>query len=129
MTDDSTANTGSDLSISDETRSSFPELIDMIIGSESMNNEERQYWINILPIMTPEQIQSLLDILNNEKAQLDAIDKKYAKPLSAEEEQEQIAKTEAQIQEKREERTEQEEAFEIEDEEASDDLLEKISDL
>ena len=129
MTDDSTANTGSDLSISDETRSSFPELIDMIIGSESMNNEERQYWINILPIMTPEQIQSLLDILNNEKAQLDAIDKKYAKPLSAEEEQEQILKTEAQIQEKREERTEQEEAFEIEDEEASDDLLEKISDL
>ena len=129
MTDDSTANTGSDLSISDETRSSFPELIDMIIGSESMNNEERQYWINILPIMTPEQIKSLLDILNNEKAQLDAIDKKYAKPLSAEEEQEQILKTEAQIQEKREERTEQEEAFEIEDEEASDDLLEKISDL
>ena len=129
MTDNSTANTGSDLSISDETRSSFPELIDMIIGSESMNNEERQYWINILPIMTPEQIQSLLDILNNEKAQLDAIDKKYAKPLSAEEEQEQILKTEAQIQEKREERTEQEEAFEIEDEEASDDLLEKISDL
>ena len=129
MTDNSTANTGSDLSISDETRASFPELIDMIIGSESMNNEERQYWINILPIMTPEQIQSLLDILNNEKAQLDAIDKKYAKPLSAEEEQEQILKTEAQIQEKREERTEQEEAFEIEDEEASDDLLEKISDL
>jgi len=129
MTDDSTANTGSDLSISDETRSSFPELIDMIIGSESMNNEERQYWINILPIMTPEQIKSLLDILNNEKVQLDAIDKKYAKPLSAEEEQEQILKTEAQIQEKREERTEQEEAFEIEDEEASDDLLEKISDL
>jgi hypothetical protein len=129
MTDNSTANTGSDLSISDETRASFPELVDMIIGSESMNNEERQYWINILPIMTPEQIQSLLDILNNEKAQLDAIDKKYAKPLSAEEEQEQILKTEAQIQEKREERTEQEEAFEIEDEEASDDLLEKISDL
>ena len=129
MTDNSTANTGSDLSISDETRASFPELVDMIIGSESMNNEERQYWINILPIMTPEQIKSLLDILNNEKVQLDAIDKKYAKPLSAEEEQEQILKTEAQIQEKREERTEQEEAFEIEDEEASDDLLEKISDL
>ncbi|MBT7337328.1 hypothetical protein HN801_01320 [Candidatus Peregrinibacteria bacterium] len=129
MTDNSTANTGSDLSISDETRASFPELVDMIVDSESMNNEERQYWVNILPIMTPEQIQSLLDILNNEKAQLDAIDKKYAKPLSAEEEQEQILKTEAQIQEKREERTEQEEAFEIEDEEASDDLLEKISDL
>ena len=129
MTDDSTANTASDLSISDETRASFPELVDMIVGSESMNNEERQYWLNILPIMTPEQIQSLLDILNNEKAQLDAIDKKYAKPLTAKEEKDQIAKTEAEIQEKREERSEQEEAFEIEDEEASDNLLEKIGEL
>jgi hypothetical protein len=129
MTDDSTANTASDLSISDETRASFPELVDMIVDSESMNNEERQYWVNILPIMTPEQIQSLLDILNNEKAQLDAIDKKYAKPLTAKEEKDQIAKTEAQIQEKHEDRTEQEEAFEIEDEEASDNLLEKIEEL
>jgi hypothetical protein len=129
MTDNSTANTGSDLSISDETRASFPELIDMIVGSESMNNEERQYWVNILPIMTPEQIQSLLDILNNEKTQLDAIDKKYAKPLTAIEEKDQIAKTEAEMQEKREERSVQEEAFEIEDEEASDNLLEKIGDL
>jgi hypothetical protein len=129
MTDDSTANTASDLSISDETRASFPELVDMIVGSESMNNEERQYWLNILPIMTPEQIQSLLDILNNEKAQLDAIDKKYTKPLTAKEEKYQIAKTEAEMQEKREERSEQEEAFEIEDEEASDNLLEKIGEL
>ena len=129
MTDDSTPNTASDLSISDETRASFPELVDMIVDSESMNNEERQYWVNILPIMTPEQIQSLLDILNNEKAQLDAIDKKYAKPLTAKEEKDQIAKTEAQIQEKHEDRTEQEEAFEIEDEEASDNLLEKIEEL
>ncbi len=42
-----------------------------------MNLEERQYWINILPIMTPEQIKNLRDILTNEKEQLAAIDAKY----------------------------------------------------
>lgn len=44
-----------------------------------MNNEERQYWINILPVMTPEQIKNLDDILTNEKKQLAAIDEKYSK--------------------------------------------------
>ena len=48
-----------------------------------MNDEERQYWINILPIMTPEQVANLKQILNNEKSQLAAIDQKYSKEISA----------------------------------------------
>ncbi len=44
-----------------------------------MNNEERQYWINILPIMTHEQLKNLEDILTSEKKQLAAIDAKYSK--------------------------------------------------
>ncbi len=44
-----------------------------------MNNEERQYWINILPIMTPEQLKNLEEILLSEKEQLAAIDAKYSK--------------------------------------------------
>lgn len=118
-----------DLTITDEIRNEFPELVEMIIGSESMNNEERQYWINILPIMTPEQIQNLHDILTNEKSQLAAIDKKYAKPLSSEEQADRIKSTENQMQEKRAERNEREATFELQDEDASDDLLEKISEL
>ena len=55
----------------------FGEIVTLIQGSESMNLEERQYWINILPIMTPEQIKNLRDILTNEKEQLAAIDAKY----------------------------------------------------
>ncbi len=57
----------------------FGSLIELIQGSESMNTEERQYWINILPIMTPEQIKNLTEILTNEKTQLAAIDAKYTK--------------------------------------------------
>ena len=58
-----------------------PELIALILGSESMNDEERQYWVNILPVMTPEQIENLRQILKNEKDQLAAIDAKYSKEM------------------------------------------------
>jgi hypothetical protein len=69
------------LSIPDDVRAKFPALVDLIVQSESMNMEERQYWINILPIMTPEQLKNLSDILVNERDQLKAIDQKYAKDV------------------------------------------------
>ncbi|HLC76469.1 MAG TPA: hypothetical protein VJB82_05145 [Candidatus Peribacterales bacterium] len=65
--------------IPDEIQKQFPELIALILGSESMNDEERQYWINILPSMSIEQQENLRQILQNEKDQLAAIDTKYAK--------------------------------------------------
>src|SRR3989339_1897774 len=71
----------SGLIIPDDIRQKFPELIELILGSESMNDEERQYWINILPVMTPDQIASLKDILETERRQLSAIDQKYAKEI------------------------------------------------
>jgi len=121
--------TATDLTITDDTQRMFPKLVDMIVASESMNNEERQYWINILPIMTPEQIQNLHDILTNEKRQLEAIDKKYSKTMSPEEESERIKETEESINRKRTERKKNEEHFESKDEMASEDLLKKIEDL
>ena len=73
----------SGLVIPPEVQEKFGELIELIKGSESMNNEERQYWINILPVMTPEQIKNLQEILSNEKQQLAAIDAKYSKDAAA----------------------------------------------
>ncbi len=67
------------LVIPPDVQEKFGALIELVKGSESMNNEERQYWINILPIMTPEQIKNLEDILASEKKQLAAIDAKYSK--------------------------------------------------
>ena len=66
-----------------ETQEKFGPLVALILGSESMNLEERQYWVNILPVMTPEQLKSLEDILVSEKQQLQAIDAKYAGQTSA----------------------------------------------
>src|SRR3989338_9293851 len=67
--------------VPDDVKQKFPDLIELILRSESMNDEERQYWINILPIMTDDQIQNLRQILTNERDQLAAIDAKYSKEI------------------------------------------------
>ena len=76
-----------DFKIPEKFLSSEPELISLVLRSESMNDDERQYWFNLLPIMTPEQIEKLRDILTRERAKLDEIEAKYApkKQLSPEE--------------------------------------------
>lgn len=55
----------------------FAELVDLILVTESMSKEERNYWFQILPIMTPEQVTRLRGILNEEKNQLAKLDSDY----------------------------------------------------
>lgn len=128
MADDSSGS-ASGITISDDLRTKFPDLIELILQSESMNDEERQYWVNILPIMTPEQVQNLRDILDNEKAQLSAIDEKYSSQLDAGQQKELIAKTEASRKERRESRSEKEEVYEKEEDVQTEELLKKIEQL
>jgi len=116
----------SSLVIPDETKKKFPEIIELILGSESMNDEERQYWINILPVMTPDQLSSLKDILDTEKKQLAAIDKKYAKEIETIGAKKLVEKTEAERRKRRMSRHEKESAAKAEDTEAADDLLKQI---
>jgi len=79
---DQTTSTVTGLIIPPEVQEKFAPILTLLQGSESMNNEERQYWINILPIMTPEQLKNLQEILSSEKKQLAAIDAKYSKEMS-----------------------------------------------
>lgn len=48
----------------------FGPLVELIKQSRSMDQSERQYWIDVLPIMSEDQIQNLQNILDNEKKQL-----------------------------------------------------------
>jgi hypothetical protein len=116
--------------VPDEIRAKFPELIELIISSESMNDEERQYWINILPVMTPEQITNLEKILDNEKTQLAAIDEKYKKEM------EKVGGNAVNIEEigrerreKRESRKSVEGDHEVGEEEKEAEILKAISEL
>ena len=117
------------LVIPDETREKFPELIELILSSESMNDEERQYWINILPIMTPEQIQNLSEILENEKKQLAAIDEKYSDEIERIGEEQLVRKLEEERRHRRKTRTETEKHAKDDAEKRAEDLLKKIEEL
>lgn len=64
--------------IPEAVRKQHPTLIPLILETESMNDDERQYWFSILPIMTDEQVKKLREILDNEKQQLAKLDHEYS---------------------------------------------------
>jgi isopropylmalate/homocitrate/citramalate synthase len=120
---------GTGLSIPADLRAKHPELIELVLASQSMNDEERQYWINILPIMTPEQIANLRDILINEKRQLEAIDKKYSKEIQQIDSQKLVQKTEDERKKRREELQRQEGGAAKTEAQQEEELLKKIQSL
>lgn len=67
--------------IPDVVKQKYPELVSLIMETESMQDEERQYWFSILPIMTDEQVARLREILLNEKDQLKKLDDEYTKEI------------------------------------------------
>ncbi|MFH1444332.1 MAG: hypothetical protein ABIG34_03000 [Candidatus Peregrinibacteria bacterium] len=118
--------TPSTVQIPKELQKKHPELIQLILESESMNDEERQYWVNILPVMTPEQIQNLRDILTNEKQQLAAIDRKYAKEIERIGETQLLQKVDDERRKRREKRHLTEEQSREKEEATSAEILGKI---
>jgi len=63
-------------------REKFPDLIKLVYETESMNDEEREYWLQILPIMGEEQIVKFRNILVTEKEQLNELDQEYETEMS-----------------------------------------------
>jgi len=68
---------GKDFNITDELQAQYPELIKLILATDSMDDNERQYWFDIMPSMTDEQIDRLFTILDTEKKKLDDLENKY----------------------------------------------------
>lgn len=60
-----------------------PEVVELLQKSQSMNAEERAYWLKMLPNLTDDQRQQLIAILVHEREQLAAIDRKYADQIAA----------------------------------------------
>lgn len=131
MPDDSqTTGSSSSLFVPLTLRQKFPEIIDLILRSESMNDEERQYWIDILPVMTPEQTEQLKTILVQEREQLAAIDAKYSKDIA---DQPAIQKSSEEIGQQRRERAKErstkEQQFETTEAQKEEEILRKVQDL
>jgi len=67
--------------IADDIQIKYPELIKLILNTESMDDDERQYWFDIMPSMTDSQIDRLYDILETEKKKLEELEEKYQKEI------------------------------------------------
>jgi len=70
-----------DFNITEELQVKYPELITLILATESMDDDERQYWFDIMPSMTDDQIDRLFNILETEKKKLEELEVKYQKEI------------------------------------------------
>jgi hypothetical protein len=123
MSDDTTQ---SGLTVPPEVERQFPDLIALIRSSESMNDEERQYWVDILPVMTPEQVEQLRGILQNERDQLAAIDAKYAQEISKVGDIAALQKMEEERRSKQQERFKIESDVREQEEKSAEDILSNL---
>ncbi|MBP9750256.1 MAG: hypothetical protein KBC95_00220 [Candidatus Peribacteraceae bacterium] len=119
----------SSIVIPPEVQAQFGDVLALIAASESMNAEERQYWVNILPVMTPEQVQNLRDILQNEKNQLAAIDQKYTQDVDKIGQQQQIQQTDDERRRRAAERQAAEQNDKTTQNQAEQDLLNQINQI
>ena len=88
--------------VSDELHAKYPELVDLIIATESMDDDERQYWFDIMPSMTDPQVDRLYDILDTERKKLQELEVKYQKEIKSLNEKHLIEWQELQVKEGKE---------------------------
>jgi len=69
--------------IDDEIQANYPELIKLVLATESMDDEERQYWFDILPSMTDDQVDRLFNILETERRKLEELEVKYQEEIKS----------------------------------------------
>lgn len=69
--------------IADEIQAQYPELIQLVLNTKSMDDQERQYWFDIMPSMSDEQIDRLFDILDTEKKKLEQLEVNYQKEIKS----------------------------------------------
>jgi hypothetical protein len=110
-------------------REVFPDLVKLIFETESMDMDEREYWLQILPIMTEDQITKFRDILVNEKEQLDKLDTEYESEMSSLEEKHEKALDEEDLRRKREELEAKEKTAEQAEAQTEKDLLDQLDQI
>ncbi len=69
--------------ISDDIQAEYPELIKLILATESMDDEERQYWFDIIASMNDSQIDRLFNILETERRKLEELELKYQEEIKS----------------------------------------------
>lgn len=107
----------------------YPDLIELVKTTESMDDQEREYWFQIMPIMTPEQIEKFRNILITEKQQLSDLDKEYEDELNHLNEKHLLEWKEFETKEKSKAIKQAEQANSVSEKQMEEDLLAKLSDV
>ncbi len=115
--------------ISEELAKTKAALVDLILKTESMQDEERKYWFQLLPVMTDEQTTKLQGILQNERDQLAALDAKYENEIKNLNEKHLLEWQEHEAREKRKKRETLESEAEVAEKTAEKNILGEIDNL
>jgi hypothetical protein len=107
----------------------YPDLIELVKTTESMDDQERQYWLQIMPIMTPDQVEKFRSILITEKQQLADLDKEYEDELNRLNEKHLLEWKEFESKEKSKAIKEAEAKSDVEEKQQEEELLAKLSDV
>ncbi|MCX6734119.1 MAG: hypothetical protein NTX63_04920 [Candidatus Peregrinibacteria bacterium] len=108
-------------------REHFPDLVALLIKTESMNTEERDYWFQVLPIMNDDQIIKLRTILVNERDQLKKIDSEYNSEIGKINQGHKSEWNAFEAQEKKKILVEAEKKAEVEEVQTEESLLDKLN--
>lgn len=119
---------GTTFKIADEVYAKYKELVDLVLQTESMDNEERQYWFDIMPSMTDSQIDRLYNILDTEKNELQKLEVRYQEEIKNLNEKHLIEWQEFQMK-KAKQKVNQAKAQEKWDDKNPDEILEMLNDL
>lgn len=128
-TQTSAAATQGDYNIPDLVLKKFPELVELLKKTESMSKEERNYWFQILPIMTDEQVARLRKILEDEASQLSKLDDQYQSELSKLNEKHLKEWDEFERSKKREDLKQKEAVAQKEETQTEEELLKKLGNV
>lgn len=114
--------------IDDKMQAQFPELIKLVLETKSMDDEERQYWFDIMPSMNDEQIDRLFEILDTEKKKLEQLEQNYQKEIKSLNEKHLVEWQEFQVKDRKEKiaKAQEEDAKNDSD---PDDLLKQLNQL
>ena len=110
-------------------RQKYPDLIKLIFETESMNQDEREYWLQILPIMSEEQIIKFREILVNEKDQLAKLDKEYESEMQRINQKQVVEFDEAKMKQKLQTVKQEEAQHQADETGTEEDLLNKLKNI
>lgn len=113
--------------VNDEMNANYQELIQLILETESMEDDEKQYWFDIMPSMTNDQIDRLFNILDTERKKLEALEDKYKKEIKQLNEKHLIEWQEFQLKDSKRKVAEAKAADNEEDD--ADEVLKMLNDL